>query len=195
MAVPSHGSTVDPRDLYRCEYRHGPVSCRNCLGYSSCAVVGCDSHRGIHPPSGYLSARDELGPGVFATPFHRLSFSTRSRSLARFRVFVFVLSFSLFSRSGWFRSSLSLSPVAGFRVGRPCILQLISQVRLCVAQFSEAVGSASCSQKARALLRAVFGKTFQSPHRTVSFLNFALMAPEASKRDAPESVEPAPRNR
>ena len=69
------------------------------------------------------------------------------------------------------------------------------QVLLCVAQFSDGIGSASCSRKASALLRVVFGKTFQVPHRTVSFINVALMAPEASKRDAPEWVEPAPRNR
>ena len=74
-------------------------------------------------------------------------------------------------------------------------MQLISQVRLCVGQFSEGVGFASCSRKARALMRAVFGKTFQVPHRAVLFVNFASMAPEATKRDAPELVKRAPRTR
>ena len=90
---------------------------------------------------------------------HRLSFSTRSRSLVHCRVFVFVLSSSLFAVAGGFVIRSHSFPVAGFRVGWPCIVQFISQVRLCVAQFSEGVGSASCSWKARALLLpAVFEK-------------------------------------
>ena len=44
----------------------------------------------------------------------------------------FASSFSFSPVAGWFRSLLSLSPVAVLRVGRPCIVQLVSQVQLCL---------------------------------------------------------------